>query len=226
MNLGAPLNTPLKEMTLFVTARGDRGYFNTTAGRGYGKNDIWEFELDPRIRPSPATFVRGIVTDSSTGKPVGRASVVFVRLSEPAADTVRGVRSNESTGRFLLARRLQPLRAGATVTLNNIFFAYDQATLLPESQVELARILRFLRENPRTRIELRGHTDAKGTPAYNLKLSQDRATAVRDFLVNNGILATRLVAKGYGETLPVAPNTSDDGRALNRRTELRVLGAK
>jgi outer membrane protein OmpA-like peptidoglycan-associated protein len=189
--------------------------------------------------------------------------VVFVRLSEPAADTVRGVRSNQATGKFLLslpleqnyaayveapgylfhsqnfslkglanqpfydlAIRLQPIRAGATVTLNNIFFAYDQATLLPESQVELARILRFLRENPRTRIELRGHTDAKGTPAYNLKLSQDRAAAVRDFLVTNGIPATRLVAKGYGETLPLAPNTSDDGRALNRRTELRVLGAK
>jgi outer membrane protein OmpA-like peptidoglycan-associated protein len=263
MNLGAPLNTPGREMTLFVTARGDHGYFNTTAGRGYGKNDIWEFELDPRIRPSPATFVRGIVTDSSTGKPVGRASVVFVRLSEPAADTVRGVRSNQATGRFLLslpleqnyaayveapgylfhsqnfslkglanqpfyelAIRLQPIREGATVTLNNIFFAYDQATLLPESQVELARILRFLRDNPRTRIELRGHTDAKGTPAYNLKLSQDRAAAVRDFLVTNGIPTTRLVARGYGETLPVAPNTSDEGRALNRRTEFRILSTK
>ena len=263
-NLGAPLNTPADEQNIFVNARGDLGIFNTTAGRGYGRNDLWSFTLDPRIRPGLATFVRGLVTDSATGRPVGRAQVTFVRLDSTArADTVRGTRSNAATGRFLLSLpleqnyaayveapgylfhsqnfslkgltgqpyyelsiRLQPIRAGATVTLNNIFFAYDQATLLPESFVELSKILRFLTDNPATRVELRGHTDSKGTPAYNLKLSQDRAAAVRAYLIAQGIAPARLVAKGYGETLPVAPNSTEDGRSLNRRTELRVTSLK
>ena len=87
----------------------------------------------------------------------------------------------------------------------------------------MGKILRFLTENPGLRVELRGHTDSRGTPAYNLKLSQDRAAAVRAYLIAQGIPAARLVAKGYGETQPLAPNTTDPGRALNRRTELRVL---
>jgi outer membrane protein OmpA-like peptidoglycan-associated protein len=73
------------------------------------------------------------------------------------------------------------------------------------------------------RIEVGGHTDNVGNDAANQLLSEERANAVRDFLIAHGIEASRVVAKGYGETRPVATNDTDEGRALNRRTEVTVL---
>jgi outer membrane protein OmpA-like peptidoglycan-associated protein len=72
-------------------------------------------------------------------------------------------------------------------------------------------------------IEVAGHTDSRGSDAYNIKLSQRRAEAVRDYLISKGIAADRLSAKGYGESQPVADNATDEGRFKNRRVELVPL---
>ena len=80
-----------------------------------------------------------------------------------------------------------------------------------------------LKSDPDMRVELAGHTDSKGSDAYNKKLSQSRADSVKAYLVSQGVPATRLVAKGYGEVAPVASNDTDDGRAQTRRVEFRVL---
>ena len=93
----------------------------------------------------------------------------------------------------------------------------------PESFAELNKLKLFLSENPTIRIELRGHTDTQGSDTHNLDLSDRRAKAVRDFLVQKGIVVDRIQAKGFGENMPIDSNDTPQGRANNRRTEFVIL---
>ena len=118
---------------------------------------------------------------------------------------------------------LSPILANASIILKNIFFDLNKAELKTESQAELDKLVQLLNENPTLKIEISGHTDNIGKPADNLLLSNNRAKAVVNYLINKKIPATRLTAKGYGETKPVADNKTDEGRAQNRRTEVKVI---
>ncbi len=118
---------------------------------------------------------------------------------------------------------LQPLEANAVVVLRNIFFASKEYTLQPASTTELDKLVALLKSNPTMQAELSGHTDNVGSDADNQVLSENRAKAVVAYLVQQGIDAKRLKAKGYGETKPVDSNDTDEGRAQNRRTELKVV---
>jgi OmpA-OmpF porin, OOP family len=115
------------------------------------------------------------------------------------------------------------IEKGKVVQLKNIYFASDDFELEPRSFLELKKLLFLLRENPTMTIEVRGHTDNQGTHDYNMKLSQGRAESVMNFLVYNGIKAYRLKAKGFGETLPLTTNESEDARQENRRVEFAIL---
>lgn len=118
---------------------------------------------------------------------------------------------------------LQPIEANAAIVLKNIFFDVNKFDLKPESQVELDKVVQLLQENPTVRIQIEGHTDNVGTAADNLKLSENRAKSVVSFIVSKGIDPKRLTAKGFGATKPVAENTSEENRAANRRTELKII---
>jgi len=118
---------------------------------------------------------------------------------------------------------LKPIEKGAKVVLNNIFFETGKATLSPQSRLELQKAIDLLKANQSMIIEVGGHTDNVGEDAANMKLSHDRAKAVRDYLVNAGIAPARLQAKGYGESNPIASNDTDNGRQANRRTEFIIL---
>jgi OmpA-OmpF porin, OOP family len=118
---------------------------------------------------------------------------------------------------------LIPIEVGATVRLNNIFFETGKDELKNESQSELNRVIDFLKENPTVKIELSGHTDNVGDKGFNKSLSQKRANAVLEFLKKEGIDTARLVAKGYGMEKPVADNTTETGRSMNRRVEFTIL---
>ena len=100
-----------------------------------------------------------------------------------------------------------------------INFDYNKAILRPESMGEINRIYKLMNDNPSLKFEIGGHTDVDGDDAYNLKLSQQRADAVKDQLVKMGIDASRLTTKGYGETKPIGENDSPEGKANNRRVE-------
>lgn len=130
--------------------------------------------------------------------------------------------TQRDTAYELVVELARPVR-GSQLTLRNVFFDFDKATLRPESEVELREVVKLLMTYPKVRVEIQGHTDSIGTATYNLQLSQRRAEAVRDFLIANGIAAGRLVARGYGSSRPVADNRTEEGRALNRRTELVFL---
>ncbi|MCC2546836.1 OmpA family protein [Hymenobacter sp. BT175] len=119
---------------------------------------------------------------------------------------------------------LKKLDVGVKVVLNNIFFDFDKATLRKESTAELERLQKLLAETPNLRLEISGHTDNVGQSAYNKDLSQRRAKAVVDYLLQKGVAQGRLSFAGYGDTQPVAPNSTKGGRQLNRRTEFKVTG--
>jgi outer membrane protein OmpA-like peptidoglycan-associated protein len=108
-------------------------------------------------------------------------------------------------------------------TLDNVHFDFGKASLRSESFPELEEVVGFLKNKEDIRIEIAGHTDNVGTDADNLKLSQQRADAIRSYLLKKGIPPARVTAKGYGASQPVADNTTDSGRQLNRRTEVRIL---
>lgn len=118
---------------------------------------------------------------------------------------------------------LVPIEIGQTVRLNNVFFDFDKWDLRAESFVELDRVVKLLAENPAIEIELSAHTDSKGSDEYNLKLSDNRARSVMDYLIGKGIAAGRLRSQGYGETKPITSNDTDEGRQLNRRVEFTIL---
>ncbi|MDP2388469.1 MAG: OmpA family protein [Bacteroidota bacterium] len=118
---------------------------------------------------------------------------------------------------------LVPLEVGSTIRLNNIFFDFGKATLRPESFPELDRLVSYMADNKGMEIELSGHTDNVGSADANLKLSDERAKAVTEYIVAQGIKAERIKALGYGETKPVASNDNDEGKQLNRRVEFTIL---
>ncbi|HEY5122651.1 MAG TPA: OmpA family protein [Ignavibacteria bacterium] len=118
---------------------------------------------------------------------------------------------------------MKPIEIGETVRLNNIFFDFNKSILKPESFQELDRVVKLLNENPKIEIEISGHTDNVGTDEYNLTLSIERANSVVAYIISKGISQTIITAKGYGKSVPVATNDTEEGRQLNRRVEFRIL---
>ncbi len=110
-----------------------------------------------------------------------------------------------------------------TYTLKDVHFDTNKATLKPSSYKSLNELAEFMLLKKTLKIELAGHTDSDGDPEINLKLSQRRAETVRSYLIKKGVPANRLTAKGYGETQPIADNTTSTGKQLNRRTEVRII---
>ncbi|MDW8135143.1 MAG: OmpA family protein, partial [Bacteroidia bacterium] len=118
---------------------------------------------------------------------------------------------------------LNKYKSGTTIVLRNIFFDFDKATLRPESKAELERVYQLLMQNPNMKIRLAGHTDNVGSDEYNQRLSESRAKAVYEYLIQRGISPGRLSYVGYGESKPIDTNETEEGRQNNRRVELEIL---
>ena len=121
---------------------------------------------------------------------------------------------------------MDPIETGKSVILKNIFFDTDSFNIKPESKVQLLEMINFMKKNPHLVIEIGGHTDTQGSENYNLTLSGKRAESVVKYLVENGIPAPRLKSKGYGFSVPLTENSTEEGRAQNRRTEFKILESK
>ncbi|HET6512004.1 MAG TPA: OmpA family protein [Candidatus Kapabacteria bacterium] len=155
---------------------------------------------DPKDPKKPPTKPED--PNKGTGKPPKDAVVIDTPKKDPNVEQPRTI-----------------------IALNNIFFDFNKATLRKESITELKNLVKLLKDNPKLRIEIAGHTDSIGTADINERLSQMRAEAVKQYLVDWGITSTRLRAKGYGSTRPVATNETEEGRQQNRRTEFEILNA-
>lgn len=180
--------------------------------------DLDSGEIVARLRTEPLT---GRVT---TALPKGKYALVFENGDRlPFADNLDLSDLNESqqvSKKIVLKTISEKLEDNEAITLRNIFFDHDQASLKTTSNAELNRITDLLSTEQSLSILIKGHTDNAGDEGYNLKLSQQRAQAVRQALIRRGIAAERMIAQGMGESTPIAPNETEAGRAKNRRVEL------
>ena len=111
---------------------------------------------------------------------------------------------------------------GTLVTFGDVLFDYNKAELKPGAQGDIGKLAAFLQENPDRKVIVEGYTDSTGSASYNQSLSERRANSVRMALTRMGVDPTRIVAMGYGKEYPVADNTSNSGRAMNRRVEVTI----
>ena len=117
---------------------------------------------------------------------------------------------------------VEEIEVGKPYTIKDILYTTASAELNKKAQFILENFALFLKENPKVEIMIQGHTDNEGNDQLNLELSERRAKGVKDFLIAQGIASKRLEAKGFGETQPKVPNTSDANKAQNRRTDFVI----
>lgn len=257
-NIGYPVNTKLDEINLIINAKGTEAYISAEREKGFGKTDIYRFELPPQSRPASVSYVHGKVYDKNTLIPLSASlELIDMQSNKPvvlsSSDAVTGEfvmslpvdkdyalsvsckgylfysmnfnvsKEHDSVNPVKLDIPMQPVAVGEKVVLRNIFFDTDKYELLPDSRAELGKLISFLLKNTGMHIEIGGHTDNEGSDTHNMTLSVNRAKAVYDYLITNGIGADKLSYKGYGETVPINSNDTPEGRANNRRTEFKVI---
>lgn len=172
--------------------------------------------------------INTITTNSATGKflislPAGKNYAITVRADGYLFHSENFNLPNDSEYNLVdKTIALKNIAVGSKIALRNVFFETGKAEIKSESDDELMRLVDLLKQVPGLEIELSGHTDDQGSDDFNMKLSQDRAEAVMNWLIEHGIDAGRLTAKGYGETAPIASNSTSAGRAENRRTEFLI----
>lgn len=197
---------PLKNarVKLFIKEDGEEIFMQTIdiAKNGYYELDL-EAEKEYRLEASKEGYLSNFYELSTIGQTFSDTSEVNLGLTKVESGPIR---------------------------IPNIYYDFNSAALTVEAQSSLRNtLLKILNDNPGLKIEIGSHTDSKGNDDYNLNLSQERAQSVVNFLIANGIDKVRLEAKGYGESMPIAPNVNSDGsdnpegRQKNRRTEFTIL---
>lgn len=169
-----------------------------------------------------------VQTDPTTGEyeitlPAGKEYQYIVKIDGylPISENVDLTNQRESKS-FTNDMILVPVKEKAEIVLNNVFFNFDSYAILAKSKSELDRMLQVMKENTGIKVSIIGHTDNIGTEPYNLTLSENRAKAVVDYLIANGIAKARLSFEGQGELYPAVPNTNPTTRAQNRRVNFKV----
>ena len=231
-NLGEPINTKGTEMAPFLHPDGHTLYFSSDTHIGMGGFDLfmsrrgddgqWQepVNLGFPINTSGDEINFFVAADGKTAfissqREGGRGGYDIYTFELP--EEIRPDSAN-----YLATVDVVELAPGDAVILQNIQFEYNSAALTEDSEAGILMLFEFLKRNSDLKVELAGHTDNVGSDNYNLKLSSERAEVVRQALIDKGIDATRLTAKGYGATQPLVPNDSEEHRAVNRRTEMVV----
>lgn len=250
VNIGKEVNTPDWDGYYVVSAKGDYAYFvssediykialreevrpdpvilisgrvlNSETKKPVAASIFYESlpggEEDGVAMTNPATGEYKIVLP--VGKKYGFHAEADGYIATEQNEDFTNVKEYKEIKRDLL---LTPMAVGKIIRLNNLFFVRSKAEILPESKPELDRIYKLLTDNPKMVIELGGHTDNQGYYSANVKLSQERADAVKAYLVEKGISKSRIKTKGYGPTKPIADNRNPESRKKNRRVEIKIL---
>ena len=275
-NMRTPINSSADDFTIIFKGNKEQGFFTSSRPGGKGAEDIYRFTLPPL-----KFTIKGIVIDAKTETPLVGAKVelrgadgdvqevitaadgsyefklkpnvdyqlmssVDKYLNGKAGESTKGIEDDKD---FVVNIPMQPV--WKPIKINNVFYEVAKADLLPESMASLDNLVEIMNDNPRITIELGAHTDYTGKDVTNEKLAQKRAQSVVDYLITKGIAKDRLVAKGYGESVPSSVGKEDASRydflkegdvlsekfikalssedqqeianQLNRRTELKVL---
>ncbi len=187
------------------------------------KANIWLIDVET------GDTIREVISGANDGKflmslPLNKAYAAFAEAEGYLFVSKHFYLKNlEKNPFFDLIIDLPPIQEGSKVVLNNIFFETGDYSLKEDSYAELEHLLSFLNNNKGLKIEIQGHTDNIGSDENNQQLSQLRAEAVQAYLISKGVQKDRVLARGYGETQAVTTNETEEGRALNRRTEFKVL---
>lgn len=250
-NMGVPLNTPGDEMGYTMNAKGDVAYYaSKRLGLGKGDFQIYKVEVPKDLRPTPMSYLHGLVFDAQDSTPIATTVELFEQKGQKVYSNSMSDRKSgqftvylPDTGTYGLSVMhkdylyysakieqntknvmipLQKIKENTAITLNNLFFATNQATILKTSEGELDRLVRFLQEEKQWQFTIEGHTDNVGTKASNIKLSKARATTMKAILVSRGIDPARITIEGYGSSRPLMSNDTEEGRAINRRVEIRL----
>ena len=170
---------------------------------------------------SPTVGISGTAARAATRIPATRTRqpgnyTAALTITDSKGTTIRQELAIAATEKFVPT-------VEKPVILEGVNFLVNKAELFENAKKILDMVATSLIAHPEVNVEVGGHTDADGSDAYNLKLSDKRAKAVQDYLVKKGVPAAQLTAKGYGETQPVADNTTPEGKAKNRRVELKRM---
>jgi outer membrane protein OmpA-like peptidoglycan-associated protein len=233
VNMGATINTNGDEKSPFVSFDDQRLYFSSNGRVGMGGLDLFVSRRtgdttwsEPENLGYPIN-TRGdessliVSPDGSTAiyaSDGGQGGLDLYTFALPEAARPEPIEYKEE-----ITEVAPELKVGESITLKNVFFQTGKYTLLDISIVELDKVVEMMQSHPSLRIELGGHTDNVGSETSNQKLSEQRAKAVYDYLVAHGVAADRLSYKGYGQTQPVADNSTPEGRRQNRRTVFTIL---
>lgn len=218
-------DTVVRDFTLLLPPTTLRGQILDEKNRGIaGKVQIEDAETLELVTVLTTDAAGRYQTPIAEGRKYRLTPMVPNYIPTPEELDTRGVAKGSELVKDLHVISIdEAIATGATFRLNNIFFDFDKADLKSESIPELNKLVNLLNDYPVIKVEVGAHTDARGSDDYNQALSERRAQSVVKWLIEQGIPASRLVSRGYGETKPVADNESDDGRALNRRVEFKLV---
>lgn len=232
-NLGEPINTKGTEMAPFLHPDGHTLYFSSDKHIGMGGYDLfmsrrgedgrWQepVNLGFPINTDGDEINFFVAADGKTAFISSQREGGFGGYDIYTFELPEEIRSDSAN--YLSSVDVTELSPGDAIILQNIYFEYNSSALKSESEEGIQMIADFLQRNPDLRVELAGHTDNVGRESYNLKLSTNRANAVRKALIAKGVDKTRLTVKGYGTSRPVVPNDTEEHRAINRRTEMIII---
>lgn len=232
-NLGEPINTKGTEMAPFLHPDGHTLYFSSDKHIGMGGYDLfmsrrgedgrWQepVNLGFPINTDGDEINFFVAADGKTAFISSQREGGFGGYDIYTFELPEEIRSDSAN--YLSSVDVTELSPGDAIILQNIYFEYNSSALKSESEKGIQMIADFLRRNPDLKVELAGHTDNVGRESYNLKLSTNRANAVRKALIAKGVDKTRLTVKGYGTSRPVVPNDTEEHRAINRRTEMIII---
>ena len=219
-----PTRENLQEHIVWIDSTDQSGTFSSQLLKGKSYSLVVEKDGHvPQLISLDSVLVKN--GDLSSVEVVLKEKVV-VKVDKPKSIAF------EEREKLSLDTKAEDLEKDSKLVLENMYFDTNQDKIKASSKSSLELLLAFMQKNAGIKIEISGHTDSRGNDAYNLDLSQRRAESVMDYLIKNGIDENRLVAKGYGETEPIAPNDNKDGsdnpegRKLNRRTEIKILANK
>lgn len=215
VHLGYPINTPNDDIYYTLVPGNPKcAYYSSERADGSGMYDI-----------HLVTYYGRIMSEEEREK----LRTAYLKSVEDAQKALKPSDKLKPSETKLLSKKgynsfpTDSVVVGMKIYLQNIQFANAKATLLPKSHKQLDQLYRLMLYFPSIKIEISGHSDNVGSKKKNLKLSQDRAASVVEYLVERGVEADRMSAIGYGDTQPLSSNKTDDGKALNRRVEVKIV---
>jgi len=254
-NMGYPINSNGDEEGFTTDAQGKTGYYSSNGLVSQKKKrQIYHVVLPAIDRPQVMKCEHGTIqSDNLSGASPSIVQVIHLDTNTPIFTTTADRHTGQfticypDTGNYALSIikegylfhfaslndssainniQLTKIAVGEKVMLHNIYFDFNSAVLQATSEAELNQLLILLNSYPMLHLLIAGHTDSTGSSSYNQNLSKQRAYTIVNYLISHGIATDRLHAQGYGATQPIADNKTEQGRALNRRTEAIIIRVK